>query len=147
MDADASLSPITVSGGRDTPSSPWTVTTVVSERTRAVRRWRTAAALTAATLGLVILGVGNQVRVNARHARIEPTAGGRAPSAEVPLPPPQEPTPAAPAPTPSPEPSAVTSTRRVSVAPRPRPPVNAKRCAPPYTFDAEGHKIYKPECY
>jgi len=23
----------------------------------------------------------------------------------------------------------------------------SKKCTPPYTFDREGHKIYKPECY
>lgn len=26
-------------------------------------------------------------------------------------------------------------------------PAKPQRCSPPYTFDDEGHKIYKPECY
>lgn len=27
------------------------------------------------------------------------------------------------------------------------PPSKSKKCSPPYTFDNEGHKLFKPECY
>jgi eukaryotic-like serine/threonine-protein kinase len=124
-------------------------------------RPRTRRALVAGA-ALVLAGVLAAVAWNATSdspaVAITPvqSAGSAVAAPEPVTPPPKpEPTPAPPAPAPEATPASATPTERTKRASRPKrtttkraaPAESAPACDPPYTRDAEGHKIWKRECF